>query len=145
MGSRAPGASPALQLPLGPQPRAGRVQGRGGRRVLREALASRHYRVLGAGFREEPKSATHFLQPITSAGVRWLGAGECECARARAGKGERARAHKVCACGCASGGLARLGERRVGGPEAERPGAKGRVGSSRGSGGGDAMCPAEPA
>lgn len=121
----------------GPRRRAGR-----GRRLGPKAKAGG-----GAGPRAQPRTggriqkraaaAAQFLQLITSVGVSG-GAGERVRAPGKAG----GRAHKVCACGCASGGLARLPERRVGGPRAERPGAKGRAGSGRGRG--EAMRPAEP-
>lgn len=60
VGSRAPGASPPLQLRFRPQPRA-EVGTRSKRREWREAQASGAYGVVRAGFGEELKSATHFL------------------------------------------------------------------------------------
>ncbi|CAI9176687.1 unnamed protein product [Rangifer tarandus platyrhynchus] len=60
VGSRAPGASPPLQLRFRPQPRA-EVGAGGKRREWREAQACGAYGVVRAGFGEELKSATHFL------------------------------------------------------------------------------------
>lgn len=130
----------SLPSPSAPLDRAvglGEVDGWGQRRRLGEVLAPGHSPVLGGRIQKRAAAAAQFLQLITSVGVSG-GAGERVRAPGKAG----GRAHKVCACGCASGGLARLPERRVGGPRAERPGAKGRAGSGRGRG--EAMRPAEP-